>query len=487
VRNGVPVANRGVVGVEAGDVLDIVGGPSGPTAPVLDNFGGVIGGDVGSVLALHQLTVNGGVIDATRGRVKPFDAGSVTFGGVAVEGQQLDTFVARLRFTDTVNLRPGSMVTVGSPFLPGGSLLVGGATLIGTGSIRILPGGTLHGGAFIGDGVTIFGNGTVDMTSATLSAGATLVARPLQGIPGEPRLTLRTGRFTTAGQVIVESGATLDLSGSPGGGIVDAGGSITIRSGGTLTSTDGLSISLIRNDGLLRFSGIASATGGAIEGIGQTQVADRSVRYHRIDQSELTLTGAARVFLSPEQGASRVERLAIGPAAQIALDDSAIVIDYAGPSPLDDIRALVTSGYAGGQWDGPGIASSLARFPVGRAAVGYAEAVEIGVAGGTFLGVAVDDTAVLVRYTLAGDADLDATVTLADFARLSARFNGSADWSSGDFNYDRTADIGDFALLAGNFNAALPASVARAAVPEPAALPAALAVVLAARIRRRCR
>lgn len=53
---------------------------------------------------------------------------------------------------------------------------------------------------------------------------------------------------------------------------------------------------------------------------------------------------------------------------------------------------------------------------------------------------------------LAGDADGNGTVNLADFAALAARFNQPGTFAQGDFDYSGTIDIADLALLAVNFN-----------------------------------
>lgn len=85
----------------------------------------------------------------------------------------------------------------------------------------------------------------------------------------------------------------------------------------------------------------------------------------------------------------------------------------------------------------------------------------------------------------AGDANIDGTVDIADFATLAGNFNlaAGAVWESGDFTYDNAVTIADFSLLAANFN-----TTARpAAVPEPLAggLVVAAVPLLAARRRRR--
>jgi hypothetical protein len=131
-----------------------------------------------------------------------------------------------------------------------------------------------------------------------------------------------------------------------------------------------------------------------------------------------------------------------------------IIFDYAtaGPSPFITIRNEIISGFNGGAWNGSGIRSSAAAADPDRG-VGYAESSDVlGMSGGTFLGESVDGTAVLVRYTRYGDANLDGQVNLGDFNRLAANF-GQSDrhWSQGDFTYDGVVNLADFNRLAANF------------------------------------
>jgi hypothetical protein len=122
--------------------------------------------------------------------------------------------------------------------------------------------------------------------------------------------------------------------------------------------------------------------------------------------------------------------------------------------------------------------------------------------GGSFgAGQSVDGSAVLVRYTLTGDANLDGVVDFLDLARLAQSYNiadGKRQWSNGDYNYDGNVDFLDLAQLAQNYNTGLPgvviagapvgfeADVARAfaSVPEPSVIGL---VGLAAAVKRRRR
>src|SRR5206468_10102148 len=109
-------------------------------------------------------------------------------------------------------------------------------------------------------------------------------------------------------------------------------------------------------------------------------------------------------------------------------------------------------------------------------AVGYAEANGIYSAFPTkFMTTTVDKTAILFRYTLSGNGNLDHLVDLTDFTFLAANFNGTGkSWVQGDYNYDGSVDLTDFTFLASNFNRTLPAdggaSGLGSLVPEPVSL-----------------
>jgi hypothetical protein len=88
----------------------------------------------------------------------------------------------------------------------------------------------------------------------------------------------------------------------------------------------------------------------------------------------------------------------------------------------------------------------------------------------TFAGESIGSTAVLVRYTLAGDSNLDRSVDTVDFGLLVGSFGtlSGARWSQGDYNQDGAVDTTDFNVLVGNFSQTLvaaPAPVAAAAFP----------------------
>ena len=148
------------------------------------------------------------------------------------------------------------------------------------------------------------------------------------------------------------------------------------------------------------------------------------------------------------------------------LSRNALVVDYTGATVAAAIRNLLNAGRGDGTWNGAGLSSSSADGT--HTAIGYAEAASLSGAIPQTFG-SVDGTAVLVRFTLMGDADLNATVDTLDFNYLAANFGATSQaWLNGDFNYDGSVDTIDFNSLAANFGGALPGSSLGSLIPEPA-------------------
>jgi hypothetical protein len=70
-----------------------------------------------------------------------------------------------------------------------------------------------------------------------------------------------------------------------------------------------------------------------------------------------------------------------------------------------------------------------------------------------FSGQSVDATALLIKFTYYGDANLDGQVDLGDLNRLALGWQSSGSWLNGDFDYSGFIDIRDLALLARNWQA----------------------------------
>jgi len=183
--------------------------------------------------------------------------------------------------------------------------------------------------------------------------------------------------------------------------------------------------------------------------------------------------------------------------AKLDLTNNSAVVDYTGASTLTTVQNQIKNGYGGGAWGGNGISSSSAAAAAATStltALAYGEAsVLVGPTGGTWRGQTVDGSAVLISYTLSGDANVDKTVDTVDFNLLASNFSQAGkNWTDADFNFDGVVDTIDFNLLASNFSKLLPGDAGRgvdlgALVPEPASLTGAMLVTGAALARRRRR
>jgi hypothetical protein len=153
------------------------------------------------------------------------------------------------------------------------------------------------------------------------------------------------------------------------------------------------------------------------------------------------------------------------PEPTIDVGDGAVTFDYPVPdlNRTEATRARIISGRGGvgignATWTGPGINSSAAASDPDRLAVGYAD-------NGTlplgpyqkFQGADVDDTTVLVRYTPAGDANLDGVVNDDDVTVVNAYYAPNvpnANWAFGDFDYNGFVDDDDVTLLGASYEPA---------------------------------
>jgi hypothetical protein len=259
--------------------------------------------------------------------------------------------------------------------------------------------------------------------------------------------------------------STRNVNLSESGGFIDGGAnnlSFANADGEGVLSKQGsgvLTLNRVRATGTLTPGGLDVAAGSVV--IAPGAVAGEPARVSFVNA--LTLAGG------------------VTPTTTFDLTNNGVAVDYTPPppgpeaEPFDTIRAQIVNAYNNGAWDLPGITSSQANSSTHG--VGYAESSAIYTTfPADFMGQSVDDTAVLVRYTRYGDANLDALVNLADFNRLAANFGDTgAVWSDGDFNYDTLVNLADFNRLAANFgqvaspNGPTPQDWANlaAAIPEP--------------------
>ncbi len=132
--------------------------------------------------------------------------------------------------------------------------------------------------------------------------------------------------------------------------------------------------------------------------------------------------------------------------------DGTLIIDYGGASPAGTVRAALQAGYNAGAWNGTGLLSSTAAVTAGFS-VGYGESADLNtVFPATFGAFAdVDDTSILIRYTIAGDTNLDRAVNFDDLLKVAQHYSTvtpGQEWTDGDFNYDGFVNFDDLLIIA---------------------------------------
>jgi hypothetical protein len=300
-----------------------------------------------------------------------------------------------------------------------------------------------HGEPAIGEDFAVFntnlvGTGGNDSLTVELDgSGTNVVLTPsFQPVATFPKTLLTSLNFDALGG----ASDSLVIDSANGNPLVNAGGVMGFK------STAGSSLMQLRNGTNYAFSadpsvdtphlalsllGNSSATFNA----GVTRLASLG-----LDLSSATLTaGAGRVLVT--------RSLVLTNGSSLDLSDNDMVIDYTGASPATTIAGYLGSGRAAGAWNGAGINSSAAAGnALQNTGLGMLEASQY--AGGTFSGVAIDSTAILVKYTYNGDTDLNGVVDFDDYARIDTGFlGGGSSWFEGDSDYNGVIDFDDYALI----------------------------------------
>ncbi len=239
----------------------------------------------------------------------------------------------------------------------------------------------------------------------------------------------------TGGTVTIYSGAGLTIS----SGTLVAGGSVDPFTDNSGTATNGTHLSIVNNAGVQISAG--SKAIGTLTGPGSTNVsAGATLIATSIHQNALTLAGTAMIRAGGgASGASTVNSITTTGAGKLDVNDNTVTVPYTpGNSPASSIRAMLVTGFAGGNWNGSGIASTAAHNDANfRTALGYNDT----------------GSSVIVKYTYYGDDNLDGSVTTADFQMLlDGLVAGGSTWAQGDYTYDGHVDLGnDFILFLGNY------------------------------------
>lgn len=287
----------------------------------------------------------------------------------------------------------------------------------------------------------------------------------------------------TVGAVILDNTNRYTLSGSgtlgfsfPGTASIQVlTGSHTISSPVNFTSSLNVTVST-GNTLTINASSITSGPNATMIKSGDGTLELTHLRGHRlqVDAGTVEILSGSN---NSSAGASKVTDLVIAggasPTASLDLSNNTFLIDHSGTSPAATVREQIKGGFNAGDWQGIGVTSSNAAAAAAgstKTAIGYAEASSVYSSfPATIAGQSADNTTLILKYTLSGDANLDEKINTLDFNLLAGGFGVGSDWVSGDFNYDGVVDSTDFAALTGNYGKPLPPAAPGlgSVVPEP--------------------
>jgi hypothetical protein len=182
----------------------------------------------------------------------------------------------------------------------------------------------------------------------------------------------------------------------------------------------------------------------------------------------LYVAAGQTMLVPPTSSTYLVNQLEFGAGATLDLKDNSLAINYSGASPLGTLSGFTYTGIAGliqsgrttnATWDGAGIITSMPAAATGLTGIGAGEVSALLGLGAsetaTWDGRAVDATTVIVKYTYAGDGNLDGVIDGGDYGLIdnNVQIAGAFGYANGDFNYDGVIDGGDYGIIDNNIQA----------------------------------
>jgi hypothetical protein len=308
----------------------------------------------------------------------------------------------------------------GSWSLSGGTINGGTVSYAGGSSLLI----TTNGGRL--NGVTIIGDVVVP-ANANLTLGGANTFGVMRLTGSSSTVYFASGATSFTGTIQAEGAATgtrnIRLgSGGSGTTTIPAGSAIRLAAGtgGNLTISDS-SVSSLVNGGTISAEAAARTltvltTTFANNG-GRLDAPAGTLRLQQQANSLLRLLG-----------------MTIGESGRVETRNHNLLFDYADDSPIADLISYLVSERLVADADLEGLPTTLAA----------SEAVDLGVT--EFAGATVDETAVLLKYTYVGDANLDGQVDALDYERIDLAIGntGVLGTAQGDLNYDGNVDALDY-------------------------------------------
>jgi hypothetical protein len=336
----------------------------------------------------------------------------------------------------------------------------------------------------------------------------------LYGTGVDPTATIATGTALTMRSSSITGWKDINVDADVTADAVGASGTVAVGSSATLMAGAVTANHFYVNSGsatINSLAGLDSAVSTANVAEGQTMTVEtgiKNVNAINVDvDGTLTTSNTVR-----STSVTKVLNIAGGsvPTGKLDIGDGFLVINYEGDNPMPMLRDQIIAAF-GVMWDGNGITSkNMVADPYGSYSIGYADNSTLPIPYGPETeGVPANpfgDTtdvawnAILVRYTLIGDVDLNGIVDDTDISLLTNNylFEGM-DWFGGDvLLYDGIVDDSDVGVQANNYLLSVGeltgglglggsgGELSLSAVPEPATL-GLMALGLAAMAARRRR
>jgi hypothetical protein len=443
-------------------------------------------------------------------------AGSdVGFGG-GLEVTKANAITARADFllgsATTINANSALHLLGGNLAMPN---TISGAWMQGAGTLAAGTGRALVGNGSISNAIDFEGTAQLRAKGGTLQLSGNILDVGVIGTADNTGVLKVTQPWNSAvadkvellgGQVI---GATLTNDGSVvGHGTLGMAhlvnnGSIAASNGAATLTINVTSLAGPDLDGTTEAGQLLAVNGNVrvvdfVEPFnGSVQVGSgRSIHFENgwTNNGTTTLTGTSNLPAVMSGGATQLHGGtlsvngvgALGAGHTVLTNNSTVNLDLNGATPGASFDRIVATGSVtlggklslsvGGGYD-PALLSAHEIMSVGARHEVFASIAGVALSPTKYLAVSYDDDSVFVTVARPGDADLNGSVTLADFNTLAGHFGtgSGAVWTSGDFTGDGAVTLPDFNALAANFGlSAGPAgpsvedwSSLAALVPEP--------------------
>jgi len=343
----------------------------------------------------------------------------------------------------------GTLTPYGTTYLVGG----GGGTLTLSNTNAVTGANSLQ----------VVGNGSVVLTAANNLTGTA-------NISSGGRLDVK-GSLASVGSVTVDGttgGATLILDGA---NAIHSTSAITgITAAATLIANSTQNLGSINSAGSTTFTAGTSSI-GTIDGAGSLSVTGGTLTAAHIRQTVFNIGTASTVTIADSAGPGTTTSTSVltdlSNSGTLDLKNNDLIINDG--TQFAAVQTAITKAYNGGAWNQPGITSTSAKANPNVYGLGYATAGAIGTT--SFDGQPVASSAVLVKYTLQGDALLTGTIGVGDYNAVIGNLNTGTLWSQGAFHPGSTTGLADYNDVLANFNQTATGSVAVGPALKSAASP----------------